>query len=336
MISPHYGPPWNEGVRNMARCLVDFLESRGERVCVISRKLMDESGLTTALLMKVPGLRSVAFNFFVCLCARKFQPDRIILLSSLSSGLGIKCCLLQKVVKKPVILYVTGLRPWTFGYRFLLRAERTIVNSEFLKSFFKDADVIPPFIDAKKFVRKQTPKGRSTPLILFLGAFEKCRGVEHLVRAMGSLNGHVKAKLVLAWDGRGARRYRHILKTIGESRAGGKVELVKGGNPVDLYSRASVVVIPRVSPERMAFPVRILEAVTAGVPLIVSRINGMDQIVDGCGLAVEPRNEKALAAAIERILTDRELYLRLTEGCREKSVQWDSEKNLERLYQAVL
>lgn len=336
LISPHYGPPWNEGVRNMARCLVEFLQCRGEEVFVVSRKSMAETGPVMALLGKVPGLRSMAFSTFAMVHARKLRPDRLILLSSLSTGLGVKCYLLQKIVGSPVILYVTGLRPVRLGYRFLLRPDKTIVNSEFLKSFIDDAEVIPPFIDAKKFRRKEGPDKNAGSLVLFLGAFEKCRGVEYLIRAMGTLNGRVNAKLLLAWNGMGRHRYRHILKTIRESRAESKIELVKGGDVADLYSRASVVVIPRVSPERMAFPIRILEAVTVGVPLIVSRINGMEQIVEGCGVAVEPRNEKALAEAIERVLTDRELYLSLAEGCREKAKLWYSEKNLQRLYQAVL
>jgi glycosyltransferase involved in cell wall biosynthesis len=331
LISPHYGPPWNEGVRNMARCLVEFLQSKGEEVFVISRKLMAESRSFGPALLRVPLLRSVAFNIFALRQVKKVKPEIVLVLASLSSALGIKCFLLRKTVKKPLILYITGLRGWTLGYQFLLNAEKIVVNSDFLKDFFEEAEVIPPFIDATKFVKKDkdTP---SSNVILFLGEFERVRGVEYLIKAMTHLNGRVKAKLVLAWNGRGANRYHHILKTIRESGAESQIELVGSSDPAALYAKASLVVIPRITRERMAFPLRILEAITMGVPLIVTRINQMDEIIDGCGLSVEPGDEKAMAMAIERLLTDTDFYRRCVDGCRKKAEEFSSEKSLEKLY----
>jgi glycosyltransferase involved in cell wall biosynthesis len=61
----------------------------------------------------------------------------------------------------------------------------------------------------------------------------------------------------------------------------------------------------------------------------------MDQIVAECGLSVKPRDEKALAAAIESLLTNEDLYLRLVEGCQKKAEQFDSEQNLEKLYGSI-
>lgn len=330
LITPHYGPPWNEGVRNMARCLVEFLQSKGEEVFIISPKLL-EAGLFGHHILKVPLLNSVAFNIYAARRAKQVNPDIVLVLGSLSSALGIKSWLMRRAIKKPLILYITGLRQLIFGYRFLLNAQKVIVNSDFLKAFFKEAEVIPPFINATKWVSKgnRTP---SSNVILFLGAFERCRGVEYLIRAMAHLNGRVEAKLLLAWNGMGRNRYHHILRTIKETRIEERIEVVESADAPTLYAQASIVVIPRISRKRMAFPLRILEAITMEVPLIVTRINLMEQIIDGCGIAVEPRNEHALATAIERLLTDRDLYFRCVDGCRKKAVELSSKKSLEKLY----
>jgi glycosyltransferase involved in cell wall biosynthesis len=62
----------------------------------------------------------------------------------------------------------------------------------------------------------------------------------------------------------------------------------------------------------------------------------MDELVDGCGLAVPPRDPGALAAAITRLLVDRDLYARLAAGCREKARMWDSRGSLEAFHAAIL
>lgn len=110
------------------------------------------------------------------------------------------------------------------------------------------------------------------------------------------------------------------------------VEITQNSDVASLYAQASVVAILRVSRERVVFPLWIIEAITAGVPLIVARINGWDQIVDGCGLVVEPRDERALAVAIEKMLSNKVLYHRCVEGCRKKAQEVDSMKTLEKLY----
>ena len=334
LISPHYGPPWNEGVRNMARCLVEFLQSKGEEVFVISPRLMRVPWPLSTLIRKSLLLQSLAFSSFAPLWAKRVNPDTVLLLASLSSALGLKTWLLKRAIKRPQILYITGLRRLTFGYRFLLNAQKIIVNSEFLKDFLREAEVIPPFVDPTKFVRKDRGMP-STNIILFLGEFERARGVEYLIKAMTHLSSRVEAKLVLAWNGRARNRYHHILRTIKESQIEEQIELMESADAAALYAQASVVVIPRIARERMAFPLRIVEAFMIGVPVIVTRINRMDQIIEGCGLAVEPRDEKALATAIERLLTDRDLYLRCVDGCRKKAGEFDSEKNLEKLYSGL-
>ena len=153
LITPHYGPPWNEGVRNMARCLVAFLQSKGEEVSIISPNLPREPGLFHTLLWRISLFRSLEFNFSAARRVKQLNPDAVLVLTSLSSVLGVKSWLLKKVTRKPQILYITGLRRLILGYRVFLNPQKIIVNSDFLKAFFTEAEVIPPFIDSTKWVK---------------------------------------------------------------------------------------------------------------------------------------------------------------------------------------
>ena len=83
-----------------------------------------------------------------------------------------------------------------------------------------------------------------------------------------------------------------------------------------LYPAADVVVVPSVIPDSLSRV--ILEAMSAGRPVIGTRVGGTPElVVDGeTGLLVERGDPEALARAIERVLGDGELRARLGAGAR--------------------
>jgi glycosyltransferase involved in cell wall biosynthesis len=76
------------------------------------------------------------------------------------------------------------------------------------------------------------------------------------------------------------------------------------------------------------FGIIALEAMAAGVPLVVSRVGGLKEIVDDSmdGIEVEPNNPSAIAEATIRILSDKELASRLAARGEEKvkSYSWEN------------
>ena len=83
-------------------------------------------------------------------------------------------------------------------------------------------------------------------------------------------------------------------------------------------SAASVVVLPS---ESEALPTVLLEAAAAGCPVVASDVGGVREIVDdgATGLLVPPQDEKALATALVRILSDPELGERMGHAARAKA-----------------
>lgn len=72
----------------------------------------------------------------------------------------------------------------------------------------------------------------------------------------------------------------------------------------------------------------LIEAMSCGVPAIATRAGGPINIVDEeqNGLLVPPKDSPALAEAIERLLSDQDLYKRLSENGREKALKVYDEK----------
>jgi phosphatidylinositol alpha-mannosyltransferase len=71
----------------------------------------------------------------------------------------------------------------------------------------------------------------------------------------------------------------------------------------------------------------LLEAMAAGVPIVASDIHGYKQVVQRGvqGLLVEPRNPRALAAALYTLATDPDLQHRMGDAGRERAPEytWD-------------
>ena len=83
-----------------------------------------------------------------------------------------------------------------------------------------------------------------------------------------------------------------------------------------LYRRAAVFSLPCViaaNGDRDGLPTSVLEAMASGVPVVTTAVNGLEEAVlhERTGLVVPERDPAALAAALERVLTDPELAARL-------------------------
>jgi len=82
-------------------------------------------------------------------------------------------------------------------------------------------------------------------------------------------------------------------------------------NPYEMFQRFDVFVL---STHYEGHPLVLLEAMSFGIPIVATRISSIPEvIIDGVnGLLVNPRDSLDLAQAINNILTDKLLYLRLS------------------------
>ena len=332
IVSTDYGPPWNEGEKNIARMLRSALVDEGWKVTVASNHASD----ITAGPQHRASVREIAstLRFWIqtAAVARERGVAVIHLLSSVSSALGLKCRVLRQRSGASLVLHVTGLARPVSGYRRFLRADQIVVGGSYLLPLFPGAINLPPLSPHLNRQRKLeagrplvTPPGRR---LLYLGAMESVRGVHTLVEALALLHrrpGGEPYTLTIAWNGHGSPQYRARIEAdiarhglTGAVRWLGVVE-----NLASLYRRHDVVVIPHTSKERMGFPLRLLEALSYGRPVVVSDTGEMPLVADGCGLVFRRRDPHGLARAVESLLGDPALYRRCVRQAYETVARYE-------------
>jgi glycosyltransferase involved in cell wall biosynthesis len=152
------------------------------------------------------------------------------------------------------------------------------------------------------------------------------KGIQYAIKAVARLmrEGHAITYVIIG-DGEQKPELQALAKTLGvESRI-----LFPGGqNNSELpryYSVATVAVFPSIGIE--TFGIAIAEAMSCGVPVISTAVGGIPEVVaGGTGLLVQPRDEEALASALENLLIDRSLREKMgAEGRRRitENFSWD-------------
>jgi glycosyltransferase involved in cell wall biosynthesis len=159
---------------------------------------------------------------------------------------------------------------------------------------------------------------REVPVVLFGARLVPEKGVLDTVDALAVLRERLPVHLVVAGDGPAADAVRQKIR---ERGLAGHVTLTGHLTQAQLlehYGTADVFVLPTYHPE--GFPTSLSEAMNAGLPLVTSSVRGIgDHLVEGRNaLFVPPRDPAAIAAALERVLTDPGLSARMAAANREK------------------
>jgi phosphatidyl-myo-inositol alpha-mannosyltransferase len=195
----------------------------------------------------------------------------------------------------------------------------------FISRYFQgDYKVIPNGVDLRQF-EDATPFARwrdGTPNILFLGRFERRKGLMHLLRAYRLVRRQgLDCRLLVVGSGPQEREAKRYIAT---RRLGG-VELLGRLSEHDkarAFATADIYVSPATGQE--SFGIVLLEAMASGVPIVCSDIHGYKGVVqrDRQAILVPPKDSDALADAIARLLRDPILRERMGASGRERAVQF--------------
>jgi rhamnosyl/mannosyltransferase len=196
--------------------------------------------------------------------------------------------------------------------------EKYVETSPVLRRFADKCRVIPYGVSLTRFA--STPviceaaarirsRCGSRPIVLFVGRMRHYKGLDVLLRAMQDVRG---AHLLVVGSGAMERRWRRRADA-------GVIDRVTflGACPEEVlraaYRAADVLVLPSTS-RAEAFGIVLIEAMTNGVPVISTELGTGTSVVnvDGeTGLVVEPGQPRALAAAIDRVVGDEDLRVRM-------------------------
>ncbi|HEX9442335.1 MAG TPA: glycosyltransferase family 1 protein [Roseiflexaceae bacterium] len=226
----------------------------------------------------------------------------------------------------------------------LRRADRLIADSHYTRQCIVRCLGISPEkiatvhlgIDHERFrplpvpasirARYQLPEGRR--YLIYVGSEDPRKNLDTLVRALAEVRrlmpdvelikvgrAHFdseRQRLIALADRLGVRRAVHFLDDLPE------------GDLPQLYNLADVCVMPSLY-EGFGFPV--LEAQACGTPVICANAASLPEIAGDAALLFEcgPRGADALAAAILRVLSERDLYrsLRITGLAHAAAFGWE-------------
>ena len=191
--------------------------------------------------------------------------------------------------------------------------------------------VIPPGVNPTLFDGPfEDPfVGVGSPRVLFVGRLAPQKGVRTLVAATGLLE-DPSAQVLLVGDGPERPALEREAERISVGDRLHFVGFVAHDRLPAVLAHADLLVLPSLYEELGTV---LLEAMQAGLPIVASKTGGIPDVIEGGvnGLLVPPGEPEALARAIDRILGDRGLACRLSEGARERGKDYDWEVLAERV-----
>jgi phosphatidylinositol alpha-mannosyltransferase len=208
------------------------------------------------------------------------------------------------------------------------------------KYFPGDYRIIPNGVDLDRFTSAQPFEELrdGTLNILFVGRLEERKGLMYLLRGYHRLKKrHVDARLIVVGDGPQRGQYRRYVAT----RRVRDVEFmgrVSDDDKARYFASADVFAAPSTGQE--SFGIVLLEAMAAGLPIVASDIHGYKNVVQRGtqGLLVEPRNHRAIAAALYALAHDPEMRQAMGDAGRQKAPDYSWDRVTERVvayYQEV-
>jgi len=259
---------------------------------------------------------------------------------------GIVARLVQIFSPVPVVLTVHGGDIFAFQGLMgrllkrsaLKRADACTANSAFTREQVlqlcpaANVSIVPMGVDVAEFEPGQPnlslrrKLGVASEMILFVGRLVEKKGVHNLLAAMQRvLKKFPKATLVLVGDGTQRlelERMAERLEIAGAVRFLGKLPHEQ---LPEYYAAADLFVGPSVvdrSGDTEGLGVVFIEAASAGLAIVGTSVGGISDVLihEVTGIAVEPDQPEALAAAIERLLCDESLRRRLGEAARQHAL----------------
>jgi D-inositol-3-phosphate glycosyltransferase len=194
-------------------------------------------------------------------------------------------------------------------------------------------EMIPCGTDLERFgaVQRQTARQKlgmapSAKIVLYVGRFDRRKGIETLVRAVSRscLRSSAELKLIVAGgsrpghsDGIERDRIEGIVRELGLSDITTFPGRVDDADLPLYYAAADVCVVPS---HYEPFGLVAIESMASRTPVVASDVGGLpfSVVPEVTGLLVPPKDEAAFARAIDRILLDPKLRDELAEVGRQR------------------
>lgn len=257
------------------------------------------------------------------------------------------------------------LGDWSFSLRRTLSRGKRLINfwnptsplyslaiSEFFTSFADNITVTSRFLQ-KKFGGILVPHAQDTnffdpsrynrdelrrkwkvndkKIIMFLGTPLPYKGVEDIIYALDRINTNEDIKLMIVGI---KEKTSYVQKLINIAKE--KIIIVEGFCPIqkvpEILSVADLIVIPQKNTPitQAQIPAKLIDAMAMAKPIISTNVSDIPEILNNCGMIVEPGDIQGLADKICYLLENEQVAKRLGQKAREKCEREFSFDNLEK------
>lgn len=168
--------------------------------------------------------------------------------------------------------------------------------------------VVPNGVDPARF-GALPPRDAARPFtVAFVGTLKPWHGLDTLVEAFVLLRGAVPgARLLVVGDGPGRAALEQRLRSAGLEHAARLTGVVQPAGVGALLAQADATVAPYpATAERYFSPLKVLESMAAGVPVVGSRVGQLPELIrDGeTGVLCEPGDPGEVARALAALAAD--------------------------------
>ena len=180
---------------------------------------------------------------------------------------------------------------------------------------------LPNGVDTNLF----KPEGKKEEnLLLFVGRITANKGLHVLLKALDYLKTSVRLAIIgpADWDN---DYYQAILKSIERENQKSTHEIEYLGaldqsEVIKWYQKASVFILPSFIE---GFPVTVLEALSCETPVIATSVGGIPEIIQNyeTGILVSPNDHKGLADAIQYLLENKDVRLKVGRKGRKRVIE---------------
>ena len=254
----------------------------------------------------------------------KIKPEAIIGIYLVPHGLY--SLLVGKIFGKKTILSMIGtdvnndfpkyifLRYLTKRYDHITitgsRTKKFLINQGLSES---KLSIIPSYIDTNKFIPNDVPKKYD---LIFIGTLNHNKRLDLILDAFSMLDNN--KTLVVLGEGPLEKYYKSYAKHLGIAS---RVHFKGYKSEVRAYIWQSKILL--LASEKEGLPQCVMEAMGCGIPCIVPDINDLkDLVVDKYNsLTFESYKSNELGILIDKLLSDKSLYLQISRNARQSIVE---------------
>jgi len=187
---------------------------------------------------------------------------------------------------------------------------------------------IPNGVDLTPFAAQEArpanwdPAIRPGEYVLYLGRLKQRKGVDVLLEAVALATPTPGVQLVVAGDGEERQDLEALTARWGLQHRVRFVSAVFGAEKTYLLQNALATVVPSRLPD--AFPLVVLESFAAGVPVVGTRVPGLEDLIEEgkTGWQVPPESPTDLARVFNRLLSNPGLARDLSEPVRDVALDF--------------